>query len=360
MPHEEILIADIDKELEKLREAEESQHQIRASLFNLILYNNEARRTAHFQEFVQAIIDIYPCRIVFIQSDSDPSHNYIRVSVSSVATSKGEVSIACDQIHVEVTASQLHRVPYLILPHLLADLPIYLLWGQDPTQPNELLTYFQRYATRIIFDSECAKNLPHFGAALSEMIASGKIEISDMNWVAIRGWRDVMARTFDNQEKIQQLHGAKNVQILYNGTRTAAISHPEIQALYLQAWLAAQMQWRFIEASLTGEVKTVKYHNDGQIEIKLLSREEQTTQPGTILAIDVETYGKRLFSIARKERLNQVVVHLSTQEECAMPFSLPLQDSKRGPTFLRDLLYRGAGSHYKNTLGMIAQIQGAT
>lgn len=339
----EIQIADIAQELERQWEAQEAAHQIRASLFNLILYCPESHR---LKDYVKVIIDKFPCRIILVQQNADPSQNYLRVSVSNVVTSKGGESIACDQINIDVTESQLKRVPYIILPHLLADLPIYLLWGQDPATNNDLLSHLQQFATKLIFDSSYAENLGSFSRALLAIMERGKTEISDMEWVATRGWRAILASTFDTQEKIVQLHAAKAVRLFYHSSK--------IQSMYLQAWLAGQMEWRLMEAAPLA----LKYHNEAhELVVDLIPREDLEAAPGSILGVEIETYSDMLYAFECKERLPQVVVHISSLQECAMPFMLPLPDRRKSPTFLRDLLYRSAGAHFQKTLTKLADLR---
>lgn len=355
-PQEEIQIADISKELQRQWEEQEAKNQIRASLFNLIIYSQDVLRADYLKKFADAIIEKFPCRIIFIQVDQDPSHNYLRVSVSNVVTSKGEASIACDKINIEVSVSQLKRVPYIILPHLLSDLPIYLLWGQDPSKENEILPHLYKYAKRLIFDSESIQELPEFSKAILKLMEKWKTEFADIHWIVTKSWRDALSRIFDNEEKVSQLHDAKTIRIHYNAAKSDGIVHPDIQAVYLQAWIGAQMGWKIVDVYMSKEIKKVKYLNGArQIDVELIPSEDNATQPGSILSFDAITYGEVQFFIERKELLPQIVVHITTPQECAMPFSLPLLDSKQSPSFLRDLLFRSAGKHYVKTLAQIAR-----
>lgn len=351
---EEIRIADIAKELERQWEQQQAENQTRASLFNLILYSHEKRRAANLQDFVGSIIEKFPCRIISIQGDRGSAQNYLRVSVSNIVTSKGEVSIACDQILIEVSASQIARVPFIVLPHLISDLPVYLLWGQDPTRETELLPHFKPYAERLIFDSESMENLPHFSKAILEMMDEWKMEISDFNWIVISSWRDALARIFDSEVKVQNLQEARCLRIAYNGAQTEWIAHPALQAIYLQAWLAALMEWKLENLSLLEGGKAILSY--GRTIVELIPRQDKMTPPGSLLSIEVQSDSENLFHIARRESHPQLIVHVSTQEECAMPFTLPLKDAKKGSTFLREVLYRGAGCHYRQTLAKIHEM----
>lgn len=353
---EEIRIADIAKELERQWELQQANNQMRASLFNLILYSHEKRRSANLQDFVGSIIEKFPCRIIFIQGDRDPSQNYLRVSVSNIVTSKGESTIACDQIQIEVSASQMRRVPFIVLPHLISDLPVYLLWGQDPTRETVILPHLRPYAERLMFDSESMEDLSHFSKAILDMMEEWKTEISDLNWIVISSWRDAMARIFDTEEKVVLLSECTCIRIAYNGAKTEWIIHPALQAVYLQAWLAAQMDWNLQSLTLAEEGKAILSY--GKTRVELIPQQDKMTPPGSLLSIEVQSDSENLYHISRRENQPQLMVHVSTAEECAMPFTLPLKDAKKGSTFLRDVLYRGAGCHYRQTLAKINEMGG--
>lgn len=241
---EEIQIADIAKELSRQWEMQEAAHQVRASLFNLIFYSDE--ENSYLKSFVETIVEKFPCRIILIQSNKEPSQNYVRVSVSSHV--KG--NIACDQINIEVSQSQLKRVPFIIYPHLLSDLPIYFLWGKDPCEENLIFSELQKIAKKMIFHSQ---DLIAFSHNFSK---KRNYEISDVNWVSTRGWRAALASTFDNPEKLTHLRDAHLIHISYNKGN----GHSENQAIYLQAWIAGLLEWDFKKRNLqiTGVVSNIK------------------------------------------------------------------------------------------------------
>lgn len=345
----EIKMTDIDKELKGQKQKN------RASLFTLVIYAVDQRRAEHLHDIVNTIVDKYPCRIIFIKGDPDHNKDYIKTHVDTVLSGKGESAIACDQINIETSLKQLHRVPFIVTPLLLTDLPVYLLWGQDPTTEYEILPVLRHYATRLIFDSDCTLNLQSFSRKMLHEIDSGKLEIRDMNWAKTGSWREIMAHVFNHQEALSRLRNSKQIKIEYNCTKTSNISHPETQAIYLQGWLAAQLEWNFHSIHMHGEAKQITYTNNrNPIQVDLIPREAQEQQSDTIYSIEVIDQAYNSYTITRQGNLPKVTVHITTQDHCEIPYSLPLPDMRKGAFIVQELFYRRTSGHYRNMLALIA------
>ena len=64
----------IEPELLKIWEKLAAQNTMRASLFNLIVFNRLSTRTDYVRSIVQKVVDKFPCRTLFISSDPDSPH----------------------------------------------------------------------------------------------------------------------------------------------------------------------------------------------------------------------------------------------------------------------------------------------
>jgi glucose-6-phosphate dehydrogenase assembly protein OpcA len=169
----EIRLADIEKELNGLWETQKDKKLIKASLFNLIIYADVKEKSDFLDDMVKTILEKYPCRIIFISGNTDALKNSLRTSVANIIVGKGENAVACDRIHIDVSPQQLHRVPFIIFPLLIPDLPIYLLWGKDPTGEMDILPHLRPYASRLIFDSDSTYNLQDFSRKMLKEIDAG-------------------------------------------------------------------------------------------------------------------------------------------------------------------------------------------
>ncbi len=357
-----IAAADIESELTKLWEAQREKNKIKACLFNLVLFSQDSRRTNYFRELIRSTIEKFPCRILFIEGDEVNSGDRLGIQVSNQTILRGDSLIACDQINVQASRNQYVRIPFLIIPHLIADLPLYLLWGQDPMSDHIILPKLLPLATRLIFDSECTQNLQTFSQRLlSKLPEMSHLELMDMNWARLSGWRDAIANVFEPAYRLEHLFEVERVVLRYQSKPTEFFKNTQTQALYLTAWLAAQLQWNFVNVSTKEKVHELQFKCNGKsITVVLEPEERPTLDPGSILGVMISCTNSFSFQFERDETTRKVTIHVSNREWCEAPVTLPLPNLQRGFTFIKEMFHRQAGEHYRNTLQVLAQIPWST
>lgn len=352
----DIQVGNLGTDLEKLAESHLKKNQTRACLFNLIIFSKDPRRAAYLHQIVQTILERFPCRIIFIQSAKNSELEYLRAFASNVIVSQGDAAIACDRINIDASEGQLHRVPFVILPLLIPDLPLYLVWGENPATESVILPVLQKYASRIVFDSECIDNFWEFCKKILEMLDHTRLEVRDVKWAQAGGWREILALTFESQERIGHLKDAREILITYNSHPTVFVSQTHVQAFYLQAWLAARMEWEFEKGEKINEVIANLYTQNGRpISINLLPQDIANIPSGEILGIQIATNSEHSYVLLRKEHYPQVTVHISSRDRCEMPFLLPLQELRTAGSLMDDIFYRKTSLHYRETLEMIVK-----
>ena len=188
-------------------------------------------------------------------------------------------------------------------------------------------------------------------------VKEADIEVIDMNWIRICNWREVLAQTFDTQERIGQLSSAKQITITYNNRPSDLSLHPVSQALYLQAWLATQLNWNYDKSEKESRDVTNLYYHTPENQIKIILRGEtrQDIQTQEILRFEAEDPSAYFYSICRKDN-NQVIVHCNTIDRCELPFNLTLTDLWSGKNFVQEIFYKKTGSQYIKMLQKISQI----
>lgn len=352
----EINLANIEVELNRLWESQKEKKFIKASLFNLIIYANNEIRTEFLDDLVKAILEKYPCRIIFILATTDSSKNYLRTSVSNTIIGKGENAIVCDRINIEVSHSQLYRVPFVIMPILIPDLPIYLLWDEDPTADHKILPHFKPYVSRIIFNSDCTHNLHKFSRKMLDEIQREHLELRDINWAAGGVWRALLGHVFNTEEKIHSLRNCRNIRIEFNKKCRAGSSHPEIQAIYFQAWIAAQLGWSYKAYEKQEENRFFNYvHGDAKIVVELVPNLFPTEISGGIHSLEINTAGENILVISESGATPKATIHISSKDRCEIPYHLPLPNLKKGAYIIRELFYRKTSDHYRKMLMLLAE-----
>jgi len=340
-------ICDIPAELTRIWDSLEGTSKMRACLFNLILFTQKNERTAYVQDLAQKVVERFPSRVIFITVDKTATEDFLKANVSIMTGAKGECDIVCDYIEFEASSSSMPKVPFVILPHILPDLPVYLVWAEDPCRENPLTHQMESLATRIIFDSETTDNLACFAKAVLDHKNEAGCDVADLNWARTESWRELLGAAFYSPERLEQLKNAKTVQITYNGFETPFFCHTKVQAIYLQGWIASQLDWPLKKA---GE-KRFEYEN-GIVELK--AAKFDALPPGTIISIEIETAQGDHFSFCRLPDLpHQVNMIYSTPEKCEIPSRYIFTKSQSGLSLVSEICHSGTSEHYLKLLNRL-------
>lgn len=325
----------------------------RACLFNLIVYTHEARRTAYFIAMIKMIRKQFPCRIIFITANTSAKNDEFKVSTSLEENSEKSGGL-CDQIFIEASGQYIQRIYFVLFPLFVPDLPIYLLWGEDPTKDYTILPHLENFATRLIFDAEATEDLQQFSRDMLNRMHSSSFQIVDMNWARIEGWREVLAQIFDSPERFDQLAKANSIEIFYNNTPSELFIHPDTQAVYLQAWLASRLKWQFLRVEKEDESLIIHYQSNTQPHsIRLTPAIDSKFESEDILGIEV--LGDKGYECHMKRiRSEQVKVQASNQSQCELPFLLLMPTLRSGRNFMQEIFFQKMSDHYESMLHLIS------
>lgn len=340
-------VANIASELNRIWDSLEGSNKTRASLFNLVLFTQKNKRAGYMRTLAQKVIERFPSRIIFITVDKENQENTLKASASVMTGAKGDVDIVCDLIEFEATAISQERIPFLILPHLIPDLPVYLVWAEDPIQENPLSYQLEKLATRLIFDSESTDNLSQFAESLLHHKREAQCAIADLNWARTENWRELVALTFYSQERLHQLRDAKTITITYNGQESPFFCHTKIQAIYLQGWIASQLDWSLKSSDGTG------FHYV-TTRVDLIKEMNASLPPGAIISVDIVTKNGEHFSFCRNKAIpEQILMIFCDQEKCAIPSKYLFNKSHSGLSLVNEICHSGTSSHYLKLLNFL-------
>ena len=322
------------------------ENKTRASLFNLIVFNHESVRTDYIRSTVQKVVSEFPCRILFISFDPSSSQSYLKTAISVVFPPGKDNSIACDQIDIGIAGKDhLESVPSLILAHLMPDLPIYLLWTEDPVVSHPLFDPLTKLATRVIFDSESTEDLYSFAHLVLDLKYKRSIDVADLNWARTQGWRDLISSLFDRKEKRELLSKISLVKLLYNEKATPSFCHLKIQSLYLLSWLTSCLKWKFQTVSPALHFQFEK--TDARIESTLWEK----LGPGTVIGIDLHTEDGYLLEASRiPTSYHQVKVSISSPKRCELPYLYLLGKTATGQSLVKEICTKGSSTHFLSML----------
>lgn len=327
--------------------AVEGQNLIKASLFNLIVIADNLQRGLMCQELVRIVTEKFPCRVLFVQSDQSNQADFFKTEHTIQSIGSGDTRVCFDQFTITSSINQLHKVPFLLLPNIMPDLPVYILMGHDPTQDHVILPQIQKYANRVIFDCESIDNLQRFSERVLTMMHDATGSLVDVNWGRVKGWRDVMARVFYGDDKIDQLNQARTISISFAGRALNPQPQDEIQALYLQAWLAAQLGWTLDSVEkLDGHIAIHYRSHQNSITVTIAPKDTDILDTGAIFSIEVMTHAEAHYLLSHERDRQLVTVHASTLERCEMPYTIFLQNYQKGTALVNEIFYQPPSEHY--------------
>ena len=349
---------DIQNKLNQIWESLETTNVTRACLFNLIFFTEKNHRTPYIQRLAQKVIEKFPSRVIFVFFDKNTSADFLKTEVSILSSSQGEFDVACDYIQIEAGGAHLERIPFVVLPHILPDLPVYLHWAEDPSTVNPLSEQFSQFAGRLIFDSESTNNLPRFASSALEHFEKSHCDISDLNWARIESWRDMLSMAFYPQDKLHQIQNAKQINIFYNAQETTFFSHTKIQAVYLQAWLSCQLGWKFKTLQKDKSTFCFTYQGkNGPIEISLQAVQYDKLPPGLILSIDILTIDNEQFKFSRNiDRMHEIAYKHSTPKQCDIPSYYLFSKAESGHSLVKEIGHRGTSDHFLKVLKLVKEM----
>ncbi|MCH9611609.1 MAG: hypothetical protein S4CHLAM102_00790 [Chlamydiia bacterium] len=351
----EITPKEINSELKRIWADHKEGDRTPASLFNLVVHARHDRREAYIQKVVRNVIRRFPCRIIFVVETEPTTNDFIKTTVTDLKADETENSVFCEMITFEVTPNYRERIPFLIEPNLIPDLPVYLLWGDNPKVKDPLSFKLENLATRTIFDSEVTNTVVEFSHSILELQKAAKCEIADLNWARMEDWRQLFALTFNCKEQIECLTSAQSLSISFNNSESECFCHNQIQATYLQAWIATSLGWEFVSNKWEkGVPKYIYSHNQKNIEVSLIPGSHPDLHPGRILSVDITTCDQTTYAFTRKEGHPHVaMIHKASQAACELPTFHLLDREKSGRALVREIYHQGTSEHFNNVLNLI-------
>lgn len=344
----------IKDQINNLLKSQPNDTGIKACLFNLIVYTQDKRRTHYFEKIVNTITSQFPCRIIFIQGNPTSKDNSLNIQITT-EKSQDERNIVCDKILIEASGQDINRVYFLLFPLFVPDLPIYLLWGQDPTKEYTVLPHLQHFATRLIFDSETTDDLQQFSRDMLNRMNSSSIQIVDLNWARIAGWREILAHIFDSPERINLLETATTIKMVYNNQLSEFFLRPDTQVIYFQAWLASQLGWKFLRAEKSDKTQILHYQSDHlSHKIFLEARNDSNFETEEILEMDIT--GENYECHLKRPSGEQIIVQASNQYQCELPFTLNMPTLRSARSFMQEIFYQKASDQYLSMLKVISLV----
>ncbi len=344
-------IHEIESSLDKVLQELQGKNKTRACLFNLLIYTKENTREKYIQNVIEKIVQRFPCRmILFIDKGVAPQE--IRATISVIELNQGQSDTFCDCIQFEIDSQSITKIPFLALPHLVTDLPNYLLWADDPNEQNLHRLRLETFCSRIIFDSETSQDLLSFSKNSLKYQIKSAINIADLNWARIESIKNLMHDLFFVGNNPRLIEKISDVIIRYNQTPSSFFCHTKIQSTYLAIWFALQANLSFRSAHSQELIFT---HQDRDIRFRFEGQSNPNVTAGRLLEIEIDFSGIEHFLIKRKEKnLKMMVIYHTKKDFCEIPSEFLLEAEESGASTVNEVFHSGTSPSFMKVLNFIA------
>ena len=350
--------AEIEKTLLSLFEQEKQTGVIKSSLFNLVIFTEENERVEYLKSLCTSLIKKFPCRIIFIK-ELENKKDHLETRVSALKPEGENDGFFCEFIEFDVSSTYKERISYLVTPHVIPDLPVYLLFAKDialKDTPTSLK--LDKLPLRIIFDSECMEHMSEFATYINT-IKEEQTSIGDLNWARFTPWRRMLCKVFSSPENHQTLLEASHVHITYNTHSTDSFRHNKIQATYMQGWIAEKMGWEFTSVACEhGKVVITYTSSKGKHMVSLEgSPPNKDLYPGRLTGIEI-TSGDRSISFQRDQAAYQLIkISYCKNDRCEVAMTYPITNEGTGTSMSGEIYSRETSKDFLASLELVSQLK---
>ena len=229
-----ITLSVIESTLADLRshETSGSGRGVRTNMLDLVVFCDRRELADEMVEVIASLPHSRPSRAIIalgLDDESDVTAD-ARVFCTPVLGDSTGVQVCSEIVKLEGGRNGI-ALPSLVAGLLLPDLPVFLHWRAEPDASRVVLARMWELATRVLVDSTA---VPAALTSLSTLVQrQPDRSVTDLSWTKITGWREAVARAFDNAENATALAELSHLEITHVGASDA-------QARLLAAWLESR------------------------------------------------------------------------------------------------------------------------
>ncbi len=245
----------VEQEAEDTRAAAPAEDRavMRACALNLVVVAPDDQTIEQATTAIAEFTSRHPCRALTVVANAEAEQEQLSAYVSAHChlPVAGARQVCCEQISIIARGPAVAQVPGTVLPLLIGDLPVVLWWMTGLPQEAMIFERLLNASDHLIFDSASATDLGvTFATANALNVIWKNGFLTDLNWLRLSSWRDMVAHVFDLPGVANCLQGIENVTMLVGrSSNELELSQPAL----FSGWLAAQLNWRLVEPFVTVE-----------------------------------------------------------------------------------------------------------
>ena len=265
---------------------------VRACVLNLVVYASREERE-EVDKLLEDVTKRNPCRAIVLICDREVTESKLEASASTRCqlSPRGAKQICGEQITIEAGGAVVSSAAPAVSPLLVPDVPVFLWWKDIPSYDDKLFNNLSAMADRVVIDS-ASFDQPHQDLLrLAQILKTGRLRLSDLNWGRLTSWRSLVASFWDVADYRESLAEVVSVRIEYDPPDA---SHDEIapKALIALGWIASCLGWEVESegSTFTGGEARFKLRGGGrEIKAALIAGDDVAGRDGMITSLTIRT-----------------------------------------------------------------------
>jgi glucose-6-phosphate dehydrogenase assembly protein OpcA len=208
---------------------------LRACAMTMIVIADETEDTQGIAETLAQLMKEHPSRAIVIRLREcvEPCLES-RVFAQCWKPFGSRQHICCEQIEITASDSRLPDVPAVVLPLIVADLPVILWCRSGRATSLEGFRELESLAQKVIFDS---RSFGDQDQALSKLLSVSVpgVRVADLAWGRLTRSRELIAQAVNSEDLLQALRNVDVVRVHARGPK------PDVPARYFAAWLSNRL-----------------------------------------------------------------------------------------------------------------------
>jgi glucose-6-phosphate dehydrogenase assembly protein OpcA len=238
----------IERELSALwQQANQDQPDAvtRVCVLNLVTVVHSGRTADHVTDIIARLNTRHPNRAIVVSALPEEGAGApvleAWVQAHCRLPAPGRPQVCCEQITITARGSAAHQAAGVVLPLLVADVPVMLWWPRGEPLDDPLFVKLSSLADRIIVDSSTFDD-PEAGLARLRRSIDAGLPLSDLAWARLTPWRELTAQFFDAPALLPHLSELRRIQLDVEAAEGAPLDRSA--ALLLVGWLTARLGWQ--------------------------------------------------------------------------------------------------------------------
>ena len=286
----------------------ESSGVLRACAMTMIVIADETEDAQGIAETLAQLMKEHPSRAIVIRvRDCQTPCLEARVFAQCWKPFGSRQHICCEQIEITTSDSSLPDVPAVVLPLVVADLPVILWCRSGRVTQLEGFRELEGMAQKVIFDSASFHDSEK---ALSKLLAASipGIRVADLAWGRLTRSRELIAQAVNSEDLLEKLRRVDTIRVHARGPR------PDVPARYFAAWLSnrlalagafPKLEWDYTPMDVPTSLRGVAITGPDGFSLSAEVKQSVTNGVAVDLAVNGRVHGVVLLRPSEYELLLQ-------------------------------------------------------